>query len=376
MRPGKQFGFTAVEQGDIWRRWKAGQSLHEIGRAFDKPHSCIRCLLLPRGGIPPITRRRSRLALTLAEREDISRGLASRSPLREIARRLNRTASTVSREISRHGGRPTYRAHAAHDLAWNSALRPKKCLLAVSPKLRNIVTSKLILDWSPEQISGWLKIQFPDDASMRVSHEMIYRSLFIQARGVLKKELMNYLRSKRRMRRSRHATASGQSRGQIVDATSIRERPAEVEDRAIPGHWEGGSTKRRQEQLYRDAGRTPFTLRDADQGTEQRNRRCRCCLEPARSQATVYAETLADVGSRTGDGKTQGFHGSYRCAGLLLRSAKSVAARHERKHQSAPAAILPAPHRSVWLFSRAARPGLPALESTTEKDLRIPHSCG
>jgi DNA-binding CsgD family transcriptional regulator len=128
MRPGKQFGFTAVEQGDIWRRWKAGQSLHEIGRAFDKPHSCTRCLLLPRGGIPPITSRRSRLALTLAEREDISRGLASRSPLREIARRLNRTASTVSREISRHGGRPTYRAHAAHDLAWNSALRPKKCL--------------------------------------------------------------------------------------------------------------------------------------------------------------------------------------------------------------------------------------------------------
>jgi IS30 family transposase len=145
----------------------------------------------------------------------------------------------VSREISRHGGRPTYRAHAADDHAWDSALRPKKCLLAVSRKLRNIVTSKLILDWSPEQISGWLKIQFPADASMRVSHETIYRSLFIQARGVLKKELMDHLRSKRRMRRSRHATVSGQSRGQIVDAVSIRERPAEAEDRAVPGHWEG-----------------------------------------------------------------------------------------------------------------------------------------
>jgi IS30 family transposase len=239
MRLGKRFGFSAIEKDKIWSCWKAGQSLHEIGRAFDKPHSSIRCLLLPRGGIPPAARRRSRLALTLAEREDISRGLASGSPLRELARRLNRAASTMSREISRNGGRTTYRAHAADDRAWDSVLRPKKCLLAVSRKLRNIVASKLILNWSPEQISGWLKIQFPDDASMRVSHETIYRSLFIQARGVLKKELMEHLRSKRRMRRSRHATVSGQSRGQIVDAISIRERPAEVEDRAVPGHWEG-----------------------------------------------------------------------------------------------------------------------------------------
>ena len=239
MRPGKRFGFSEVEKRKIWNRWKAGQSLHGIGRAFDKPHSSIRCLLLPRGGIPPAARRRSRLSLNLAEREDISRGLASGLPLREIARRLDRAASTLSREISRNGGRPIYRAYVADDHAWDSALRPKNCLLAVSRKLRNIVASKLILDWSPEQISGWLKIQFPDDASMRVSHETIYRSLFIQARGVLKKELMDHLRSKRRMRRSRHATVSGQSRGQIVDAISIRERPAEVEDRAVPGHWEG-----------------------------------------------------------------------------------------------------------------------------------------
>jgi len=239
MKPGKRFGLSATEKSAIWRRWKAGESLHEIGRAFDKPHSSIRCLLLPRGGIPPVDRRRSRLALTLGEREDISRGIASGSPLREIARGLDRAASTVSREISRHGGRFTYRAHVSDDHAWDSALRPKKCLLAVNRKLRNIVASKLILDWSPEQISGWLKTQYPDDESLRVSHETIYRSLFIQARGVLKKELMDHLRSKRRMRRSRHATVSGQSRGQIVDAVSIRQRPAEVEDRAIPGHWEG-----------------------------------------------------------------------------------------------------------------------------------------
>ena len=139
----------------------------------------------------------------------------------------------------RHGGRPAYRAHDADRQAWISALRPKRCLLAGNRKLRNIVASRLILDWSPEQISGWLKIEYPDDQSMHVSHETIYRSLFIQARGVLKKELMDHLRSKRRMRRSRHFSEHGHSRGQIVDAVCIRERPAEAEDRAIPGHWEG-----------------------------------------------------------------------------------------------------------------------------------------
>jgi len=239
MRPGKRFGLSAIEKRDIWSRWKAGQSLHAIGRAFDKPHSSIRCLLLPRGGIPPLARRRSRLALTLSEREDISRGIASGSSVREIASGLDRAASTVSREVTRHGGRSAYRAQQADAQAWVSALRPKRCLLAVNRKLRDIVASKLIRDWSPEQVSGWLKTQYPDDESMRVSHETIYRSLFIQARGVLKRELMDHLRSKRRMRRSRHASASGQSRGQIVDALSIRERPAEAEDRAVPGHWEG-----------------------------------------------------------------------------------------------------------------------------------------
>src|SRR6266852_6468692 len=239
MRPGKRFGLSAIEKRDIWSQWKAGQSLHEIGRAFDKPHSSIRCLLLPRGGIPPLARRRSRRALTLSEREDISRGIASGSSLREIARHLDRAVSTVSREVTRHGGRPAYRAHAADEQAWNSALRPKRCLLAVNRKLRDIVASKLVLDWSPEQISGWLKTQHPDDESLRVSHDTIYRSLFIQARGVLKKELLDHLRSNRCMRRSRHASPSWQSRGQIVDAISIRGRPAEAEDRAIPGHWEG-----------------------------------------------------------------------------------------------------------------------------------------
>jgi len=221
MKPGMRFGLSEVQKRDVWSRWKAGQTLHEIGRDYDKPHNSIRAVLLPRGGIPPIARRRSRLALALAEREDISRGIASGSSIREIARCLGHAASTVSREVVRHGGRPVYRAHDADQQAWNAALRPKRCLLAMNRKLRDVVASKLILDWSPEQISGWLKTQYPDDESMRVSHETIYRSLFIQARGVLKKELMDHLRSKRRMRRSRHASASGQSRGQIVDLSLI-----------------------------------------------------------------------------------------------------------------------------------------------------------
>ena len=239
MKPGKRFGLSAIEKSDIWRRWKAGETLHEIGRAFDKPHTSIRCLLLPRGGIPPAVRRRSRLALTRSEREDISRGIASGSSIREIARHLDRAASTVGREVTRHGGRPVYRAHEADDQAWESALRPKKCLLALHRRLREVVASKLILEWSPEQISGWLKTEYPKDERMRVSHETIYRSLFIQARGVLKKELMDHLRTKRRMRRSQHSGIFKDSRGQIADAISIRERPAEVEDRAVPGHWEG-----------------------------------------------------------------------------------------------------------------------------------------
>src|SRR6202790_327453 len=234
------------QRNDMWRRWKAGQSLHEIGRVFGKDHVSIQFMLAQHGGIAPASPRRSPLTLTLAERENISRGIACGSSHPEIAKGLQRAVSTVSREVARHGGRPQYRASDADQKAWESALRPKRCLLAIHLKLQEIVADKLILDWSPEQISGWLKTQYPEDESMRVSHETIYRSLFIQARGVLKKELIQHLRFKRRIRRSRHARDSGHRKGQIVDAISIRERPAEIEDRAIPGHWEGdliGGTK-------------------------------------------------------------------------------------------------------------------------------------
>jgi len=235
----KRTRLSPTQKTEIWKRWKAGETLHEIGRVFDKPHTTIHQFLIPSGGIAPTARQRSRLVLTLAEREDISRGIASGWSMREIARRIHRAGSTVSREIRRHGDRPAYRAHDADCQAWASALRPKRCLLAMNRRLRETVASKLILEWSPEQISGWLKTEYPKDERMRVSHETIYRSLFIQARGVLKKELMGHLRTKRRIRRSQHSHIFKDSRGQIPEAISIRERPAEVEDRAVPGHWEG-----------------------------------------------------------------------------------------------------------------------------------------
>jgi IS30 family transposase len=246
MRFKRRFKLSEQQRNDMWRRWKEGQSLHEIGRAFGKDHVSIQFMLAQHGGIAPTARRRSPLTLTLAERENISRGIACGSSIREIARGLQRAVSTVSREVARHGGRPEYRASNADQQAWNSALRPKRCLLAIHGKLQEIVADKLILDWSPEQVSGWLKSEYPEDESMRVSHETIYRSLFIQARGVLKKELIQHLRFKRRIRRSRHARDTGHRMGQIVDVISIRERPAEIEDRAVPGHWEGdllGGTK-------------------------------------------------------------------------------------------------------------------------------------
>jgi IS30 family transposase len=185
-------------------------------------------------------RKRRSTTLTLFEREEISRGIAQGTALRAIAASLRRAPSTISREVARDGGASGYRAASADERAWNAARRPQPCLLARNTRLRRIVARKLGLDWSPQQISGWLVRTYPDDKAMRVSAETIYRSLFIQARGVLKKELQAHLRSRRTMRRAKKATSHGQpGRGDIADAVSIRERPAEAADRAVPGHWEG-----------------------------------------------------------------------------------------------------------------------------------------
>jgi IS30 family transposase len=232
-------GFTAAEKTQLWDRWQRGWSLKAIGRAFGKPSSSIYFQLAPHGGIRPAPRRRSRLALTLAEREEISRGIAAHQSARSLARLLSRSASTVSRELSRNGGYDGYRAALADEKAWARARRPKRCKLANSARLRQAVAGKLRLNWAPEQIAGWLKRAHPGDESCHVSHETIYRSLFVQARGALKKELLGHLRSKRTIRRSKQADLSGDRRGQIKDLISIRQRPAAVEDRAVPGHWEG-----------------------------------------------------------------------------------------------------------------------------------------
>ena len=232
-------GFSAAERTEMWDRWQRGESLTAIGRAFGKESSSIYFQLSPHGGIRPAPRRRSRLALTLSEREAISRGIAAHQSARSIARFLGRSPSTVSREIRRNGGHDRYRAAQADEQAWGRARRPKRCRLAKSPWLRQAVARKLRLNWSPEQIAGWLKRSHPQDEAYQVSHETIYRSLFVQARGVLKKELLSHLRSKRTIRRSRQATGKGDGRGQIKDLISISERPASIEDRAVPGHWEG-----------------------------------------------------------------------------------------------------------------------------------------
>ena len=234
-----RINYTAQQQAEIWDRWQRGESLKDIGRFFDRPSSSIFSQLAPTGGIRPAPRKRSRLALTLAEREEISRGIASNLSLRDIAAQLGRAPSTVSRELARNGGLDQYRANEADHAAWERAHRPQPCKLTVNRPLARIVANKLRLQWAPYQIAGWLKCTYPDNGDYHVSHETIYRSLYIQAKGALKKELQAHLRRTRAIRRSRHHTQKDGDHGRIVDAVSISERPATAEDRAVPGHWEG-----------------------------------------------------------------------------------------------------------------------------------------
>jgi len=231
--------YTETDKSLMWDRWQKGESLHSIARLFGRHHSAIQGILSRTGGIRPPQRRRSHRALTLAEREEISRGVIVGQSLRSIAALLGRAPSTVSREVNRNGGRRHYRANGAEQAAWDRAHRAKICKLVQNRALARIVASKLQLQWAPRQIAGWLKRTYPDDENFTVSHETIYKSLFIQARGALKKELLQHLRKTRAMRRSRHHTQKTDNHGRITNAVSIRERPASVEDRAVPGHWEG-----------------------------------------------------------------------------------------------------------------------------------------
>lgn len=231
--------YTEAQKAVMWERWKKGETLHQIAQLFNRNHSSIQRILAESGGIRPAQRRRSSRALSLAEREEISRSLASGHTIRRIAQLLGRAPSTISREINRNGGQTRYRASCAEDAAWKRALRPKSCKLVDNPVLAHIVAHKLQVQWSPQQIAGWLKHTFAGTEDYQVSHETIYRSLFIQARGALKKELLVHLRRTRGMRRSRHHTQKTGNHGRIKDTVSISERPATAEDRAVPGHWEG-----------------------------------------------------------------------------------------------------------------------------------------
>ena len=231
--------YTETQKTLMWDRWQKGDSLQQIAQLFDRNHPSIERILAQSGGIRPAQRHRSRLALTLAEREEISRAVVAGQSIRTIAASLGRAPSTISREIKRNGGQEWYRASQAEQAAWDRTLRPKICKLAENRALADIVADKLQWQWSPEQIAGWLKQTYPSDERYQVSHETIYRSLFIQARGALKKELVQHLRRTRVMRRSRHHTQKSDNHGRITDTVSISERPATVEDRAVPGHWEG-----------------------------------------------------------------------------------------------------------------------------------------
>ena len=233
--------FTDAERAIVWERWSQGALYPHIAAELGRTPPGVAYLIMRHGGIPPLARQRSAKALSLAEREEISRGVVTGESLRAIAQRLRRAPSTISREIRRHGGTATYRAATADSEAWDFARRPKECRLSAHPELRQIVEEKLFGDWSPEQIANWLVKTYPDDPGMRVSHEAIYRTLYVQARGALKKELVEHLRRSKGVRRNRHhhANRKGLGRGQIVGAVSISERPPEVADRAVPGHWEG-----------------------------------------------------------------------------------------------------------------------------------------
>lgn len=235
----KRVFFTDSQKAEIWDRWRRGESMSSIGRVFDRGSSSIYPLLERAGGIRPPARMRSRLALTLNEREEISLGLVAQHSVRSIARKLHRAPSTISREVHRNGGIKQYRASVSDAKAWDRAHRPKPCKLVGNDYLCRMISTKLHRKWSPQQIAGWLMHEHPDEEGKRISHETIYRSLFVQTRGVLKKELQAHLRATRSIRRSRHATLKRSGLGKINDAVSIRERPADVEDRAVPGHWEG-----------------------------------------------------------------------------------------------------------------------------------------
>jgi IS30 family transposase len=232
--------FTEEELHRCWQLWRQGLGYSDIAREIASKPGTVFGVIRLNGGFSPPQRQRNQRHLTLQEREEISRGIAKGLTIRAIALQLNRSPSTVSRELSRHGGINKYRATKADQTAWKNAVRPKSCKLASNPDLCNIITDKLQHKWSPQQISGWLSNHWSDKKDMQISHETIYKSLYLQARGVLKKELMRQLRYGHKMRHTKlHSTRGDRGTIRIVNGLSISQRPPEAADRAVPGHWEG-----------------------------------------------------------------------------------------------------------------------------------------
>jgi transposase, IS30 family len=369
-------GLTAEQKRELWSRWKAGQSFSEIGRVLGRERSAIRRMVASTGGFVPLDQRRSPRVLSLAEREEISRGLAAGVSLRTIAARSRRAPSTISREIARHGGRHSYRAIAADERAWQRARRPKRCKLAISPRLRELVAAKLALDWSPQQISGWLARSHPGEHALQVSTETIYRSLFVQARGVLRTELLAHLRTRRSIRRSQHASMKGQGRGGIVDAVSIRERPAEAADRAVPGHWEGdllaGSANSHIATLVERQTRYLLLVKVSGKGSAG-------VVDALAAQVRTMPQQLwASLTFRPRRGVRRAspvLHRDQR-GGLLLRPAQPLAAGHQREHQRPAAPVLPQVDRPLWVQPGRSRRGRDAAQYPAPQDPRLPDAGG
>ena len=239
MKQGEKRGFSWQERAEFWKRWRQGESLSEIGRGLQKNAASIYGVLRSEGGISPRPRQRSARALSVSEREELSRGLSKGLSVRAMALEIKRSPSTVSREINRNGGRAGHRASSAELRADRLRTRPQPCKLDLHATLRNFVANRLEKEWSPSQISGWLKRHVPLKASMQVSHEKVYKTLYIQSRGVLRQELRKHLRTQRPIRKARSWAQHRPQRTTIKDGVSISERPPEAADRAVPGHWEG-----------------------------------------------------------------------------------------------------------------------------------------
>lgn len=341
---------TAEEETDAWARWRQGEGQRAIAQALRVTHPTIGRLLRRTGGIAPRLRRRARRVLQTAEREEISRGLATGETLRAIARQLGRAPLTVSREVGRHGGRGWYRAGPADAAAWGRARRPKPCRLATHAPLRRAVARKLARNWAPEQIAAWLKRTYADRPAMQVSHETIYRTLFVQSRGVFKRELLRHLRRRQSMRRARRP--ADVPSGPLADAISIRARPAEAVDRAVPGHWEG-------DLLTGTIDSQIATL------VERHSRYVMLVRMPTKAAPAVAQALARHVRSLP---QTLRLHHRHRRPGVFLRPAQPVAARVQRKHQRALAAVLPPRDRPLPVLASGAQSRRPRAERAAPQD--------